>query len=141
MGPASLAVVTRHYAAAVRQERDRKSGMAACVVTQSSSFRYAPRGVRPESITTIWGYGFRVRDFVAPRNDKAISSQESAGPSFPQAPAAAPAWRLPSGLPHWAGPARAPAWSGVRRRAWTRPEHRLADWSAMGSPAKAGRAG
>src|SRR3954471_22024163 len=24
----------------------------------------------PESITTVWGYGFRARDFVAPRNDE-----------------------------------------------------------------------
>jgi error-prone DNA polymerase len=34
-----------------------------------SSFRDAPLGAGPESITTAGGYGFRARDFVAPRND------------------------------------------------------------------------
>jgi hypothetical protein len=28
-----------------------------------------PQAEHPESITTIGGYGFRVRDFVAPRKD------------------------------------------------------------------------
>jgi hypothetical protein len=28
-----------------------------------------PEGTGPESITTVRGYGFRARDFVAPRND------------------------------------------------------------------------
>jgi error-prone DNA polymerase len=36
---------------------------------QQASFRDAPLGAGPESITTAGGYGFRVRDFVAPRND------------------------------------------------------------------------
>jgi len=35
----------------------------------TSSFRDAPLGAGPESITPSCGYGFRARDFVAPRND------------------------------------------------------------------------
>jgi len=35
----------------------------------TSSFRDAPLGAGPESITTAGGYGFRARRFAAPRND------------------------------------------------------------------------
>jgi error-prone DNA polymerase len=36
----------------------------------TSSFRDAPQGAGPESITTAGGYGFRARRFAAPRNDE-----------------------------------------------------------------------
>jgi len=40
-----------------------------------SSIRHSGRRAKrgdPESISTIGGYGFRVRDFVAPRNDSGV---------------------------------------------------------------------
>jgi hypothetical protein len=45
-------------------------GTGNCLKWLPSSFRDAPFGAGPESITTIGGYGFLARGFASPRNNK-----------------------------------------------------------------------
>src|SRR5437870_4749150 len=74
------------------------------------SFR-TPRSGDPESITTIWGYGFRARSLtLAPRNDGGDSANASLSRVFifrAFGPARLPVFRFPSnegnGAPGGAG--------------------------------------
>src|SRR3979490_2499258 len=51
-------------------------------VSNYSSFRDAPLGAGPESITPNRGYGFRAPAFVAPRHDEGISGSHLPPPSI-----------------------------------------------------------
>src|SRR5258708_27804959 len=80
-----------------------KSGRVLKLRALHSSFRDAPLGAGPESITPSRGYGFRARDFVAPRNDEDNLRPALTSPPSPGSPRYAEARVRRRGRPASAG--------------------------------------